>query len=125
MKLSDSGIPVIKAVYPERPGMDKLMKSYRGVVQLFLYDSYAKGYEDTGLTAYGGTGKKFDWGVLKEPSEDLSFFLGGGIGPADAEVIRGLEYRGLNGVDVNSRFERYPGNKDVMLLRDFIGSIRK
>ena len=83
----------------------------------FLFDSAGQGV--------GGTGEKFDWKVLEARSESASYFLSGGIGPGDAEIIRDIQLPGMMGVDVNSRFEVKPGLKDVEALKTFFNHIRK
>ena len=67
---------------------------------------------------------KFNWELLEGYSLPVPYLLSGGIGPGDASEIRELEYLWLHGVDVNSRFERSPGIKDVSMLAGFIDQIR-
>jgi len=111
-ELMDSGIPLIKALNPNSGMMD-----YQDVVQLFLFDTPGPGW--------GGTGKKFDWNLIQKQSVPGPFFMSGGIGPDDADAIRGLRQKLMMGIDVNSRFERSAGLKDIRLLKEFITEIRK
>ena len=114
-QLSKERVKVIKVLDPHSsiPEMEKYME----VVDHFLFDSAGAGS--------GGSGQKFDWKLLESLSLSTPFLLSGGIGPADAGFLRSLELEGLMGVDVNSRFERTPGIKDVEQLREFIIEIRK
>ena len=51
--------------------------------------------------------------------------LSGGIGSDDIETIRKAMRPGLAGIDLNSRFEVSPGNKDVTKISNFILQLRK
>lgn len=113
-KLSKDGIPVIKAL---GAGKDRSrLEEYREFVTCFLFDTPGPGH--------GGTGRKFDWDLLKEIPSFASFLLGGGIGPGDARTLLELDHKGLLGADVNSRFEVSPGLKDVGKLREFMVEIK-
>ena len=116
-RLVTSGIPVIKAMDPARISEPGLMESYAGSIRRLLFDTPGKGY--------GGTGRRFDWNLLRDYRVDVPFLLGGGIGPDDAKKIQVLEHPHLAGIDVNSRFEVEPGVKDVSKLDKFIDQIRK
>jgi len=114
-QLSGEPVQVIKAVDPHDAYPE--LERYMEVVDYFLFDSAGAGK--------GGTGKKFDWKLLKDLPHSAPFILGGGIGPGDAGTIRSLHFRGLIGVDVNSRFELSPGLKDIEGLKEFFIEIRK
>ena len=62
--------------------------------------------------ALGGTGEKFDWSIL--PKFNLSeVMLAGGIGAEDIDFLKNLN---VWGIDVNSKFEIAPGQKNHDLL---------
>ena len=62
--------------------------------------------------ALGGTGEKFDWSIL--PKFNLSeVMLAGGIGAEDIDFLKNLN---VWGIDVNSKFEIAPGQKNHRLL---------
>ena len=113
-RLSHEGIPVIKAL-DARLSRDRL-EEYRDQVSCFLFDTPGPGR--------GGTGQKFDWGLLQKIPAAVPFLLGGGIGPEDAGALLALDHEGLRGVDVNSRFELSPGVKDVEKLQDFMSKLK-
>jgi phosphoribosylanthranilate isomerase len=113
--LSGEQVEVIKVLDPRSSRSE--LERYSGVADLFLFDSAGAGH--------GGSGLKFDWRLLGDLQPVAPFLLSGGIGPGDAPAIRSLRLGNLKGVDVNSRFERSPGWKDVDLLRPFIKEIRK
>ena len=113
-RLKEQGFSVIKAF-----GIDSFTKcrAYASVTDYFLFDSPA--------TGYGGSGKKFNWGILDDFDTDHPFFLSGGISYDDADRIKAIRNHSLYGVDLNSRFETEPGIKDIELLKNFISGIRK
>lgn len=79
---------------------------------------------DTASAQKGGSGRKFDWGMLEAYKGETPFILSGGIGPDDAEALLKLHHPMLAGVDLNSRFEAAPALKNVGLLRKFIDTLR-
>ncbi|MEN8202927.1 MAG: phosphoribosylanthranilate isomerase [Bacteroidota bacterium] len=111
-ELTEHGVAVIKALGPDANRME-----YPDVVQLFLFDTPGPGW--------GGTGKKFDWNLIREGTVPGPFLMSGGIGPEDARAVRQLRHENFRGIDVNSRFERSPGLKDIPRLKEFIKEIRK
>lgn len=94
-------------------------KLYESVCDLFIFDTKGK--------SYGGTGKKYDWSLLKKYIGDTPYLLSGGIGEDDAESIllflRKQESNKCIGVDLNSGFEGAPGIKNVEKLNGFIGKV--
>ncbi len=121
--VQDTGVRVIKALNPfsliqdaGNPADSSGVAGYEGVVDYLLFDTPGAGY--------GGTGRQFDWGVLRDIPVTIPFLLSGGIGPGDAGRIRSLHHEALAGVDVNSRFEISPGVKDVKLLAAFMQEVR-
>lgn len=79
---------------------------------------------DTAGSVQGGTGLKFRWSQLQDYTGETPFLLSGGIGPDDASQIRHLHHPQLWGVDVNSRFEVKPGEKNILRLEQFIKDLR-
>jgi len=113
-KLSREGIPVIKALNANTTGAR--LEEYRDQVSYYLFDTPGPGR--------GGTGKKFDWDLLKGIPATVPFLLSGGIGPEDAGALLAMDDEGFRGVDVNSRFELSPGIKDVEKLKEFMTKIK-
>jgi len=84
------------------------VKKYK--VDAYLFDTYA---ED----AAGGTGKTFNWDVLKGQTVKKPVILSGGL---NADNIReALSAIKPFAVDVSSGVERSPGIKDPRLVRAF------
>lgn len=115
-ELHKAGYIVIKAFPIAEAYNFKVTKKYEGTCDYFLFD--------TKTEAYGGSGVKFNWGMLDEYTGDTPFLLSGGIAADDTEAILKIEHPQFAGVDLNSKFEISPGLKDVELLKQFITTIK-
>jgi len=73
---------------------------------------------------HGGSGKKFDWSILKAYNGPTPFILAGGISSRDAYRIRNISNPYLAGVDLNSRFETEPGVKNYRMVRTFLNHLK-
>jgi phosphoribosylanthranilate isomerase len=78
---------------------------------------------DTKSDLYGGSGKKFDWGVLSKFKFDKAFFISGGISFQDVKELKNLP-KNCIGIDINSRFEIESGKKDYKLIETFSNEIK-
>lgn len=116
-ELRKAGFIVIKAFPVAEAYNFKVTKAYEGTCDYFLFD--------TKTDAYGGSGVKFNWGMLNEYVGETPFLLSGGIAADDAEAILKIEHPKLAGIDLNSKFEVKPGLKNVELLSEFLKEIRK
>lgn len=106
-------VPVMKAFrIAEDFDMEKELKPYAGSADYFLFDAPGK--------KYGGHGVSFNWDKLQAYEGDTPFFLGGGIGPEHAALIRQLDHPRLYAADINSRFETRPGEKDMERIKQFL-----
>ncbi|WP_134090396.1 phosphoribosylanthranilate isomerase [Olivibacter sp. XZL3] len=85
------------------------LDAYDALVDYFLFDTKSENY--------GGTGKGFDWSLLENYTLDKPFFLSGGLSPDNVEEALSLADHRLYAIDVNSRFEKSPGLKDLSLLQ--------
>jgi phosphoribosylanthranilate isomerase len=70
---------------------------------------------------HGGNGSRFDWSVLRNYPAAKPFFLSGGIGPADQGAIASIINLNLPlyALDINSKFEREPGLKNIEIIKQF------
>ena len=97
------------------------VKDYMDIADMFLFDTEGAGY--------GGTGKQFDWNILRGLAIRKPFFLSGGIGPDDAEKLAQFNKepvaKDLFSIDVNSKFEITPGIKDMEALTRFIPLVKQ
>ena len=77
---------------------------------------------DTDSKAFGGTGQQFDWTLLNEFEIPLPYFLSGGISEMNISNIESLRQKPF-AIDINSKFETEPGNKDIERIRQFKNSL--
>ncbi len=90
------------------------LAAYETECDYFLFDTKTPGY--------GGSGKTFDWHLLKQYSQTLPFFLSGGISLDNiSELLTFIHENPLNlfALDINSQFEISPGLKDLEKLKKF------
>ncbi len=113
--LKSAGLLVLKAFPIAEAGDFDRTEEYEGTCDLYVFD--------TKTPAHGGSGQKFDWNTLSAYEGQTPFLLSGGIGPDDAAAIKAIDHPGLRGVDLNSRFEVSPGNKDATLLAGFLNEL--
>lgn len=82
----------------------------------YLFDTYEK-------SAAGGTGKAFDWKLLKDFEVLKPFILSGGLDPEN--VGKAISEVAPYGVDVSSGVESSFGKKDAALLKKFVANVRR
>jgi phosphoribosylanthranilate isomerase len=101
---------VIKAFGVDEHFDFNILGDYKPYVEYFLFD--------TKTTRYGGSGKKFNWGLLKKDI-NKPFFVSGGIDSGEIAEILNLKSLILNltGIDINSKFEIKPGLKDIEKIK--------
>ena len=96
------------------------VKDYMDIADMFLFDTEG--------VSYGGTGKKFDWNLLKGLTIGKPFFLSGGIEEGDIgkikEFAKETVAKDLFSIDVNSKFEISSGIKDIEKLKKFIAEVK-
>ncbi|MFN3666881.1 MAG: phosphoribosylanthranilate isomerase, partial [Sediminibacterium sp.] len=97
------------------------IKDYQEIADMFLFDTDGMGY--------GGTGKKFNWSMLKGLNIGKPFFLSGGIGPDDVAELAAFAKdpvaKNLFSIDINSKFETIPGLKDMQAVEKFVKEIKQ
>jgi phosphoribosylanthranilate isomerase len=116
-KLKDNALLVFKAISVAKVDDMEQTAAYVDQVDYFVFD--------TKTTSFGGSGKKFDWRLLQAYKGSKPFLLSGGIDRHDSIAIASLNHPLFVGVDLNSRFEKSPGIKDVELLKAFIQDLNK
>lgn len=110
--LKNQGLKIIKVFPLDEDFNFEKIKNYEEVVDYYLFDTKTR--------LYGGSGRKFNWELLKKYNGEIPFFLSGGIGPDDAKSILEIDHPKLTGVDLNSGFEDEPGLKNIEKLQAFI-----
>src|SRR5688572_15070924 len=113
-------VSVVKAFrLSENDNVDWMIRPYMDMCDMFMFDTMGAGY--------GGTGKKFDWTILKNSFIGKPFFLSGGIEPGDEERLklfaREPMAKALFAIDINSRFEVSPGVKDMKKVSAFVANL--
>ena len=114
--LKNRGLKIIKAFSVNDNFDFSELTNYESCADFFLFD--------TKTEIPGGSGKKFNWKILKKYTMNTPFFLSGGIGPGDAGAIKEFNHPKLYGIDLNSRFEDEPGLKNIEKLEEFINEIK-
>lgn len=105
----------------------KLIKAFRvradfDASMVADYDVDAVLLDTFSSDGYGGTGRRFDLGLV-EKVDAQRLILAGGLTPGNVEEA--ISSIGPYGVDVCSSIESSPGKKDEQLLKDFIVMARK
>ena len=94
---------------------DKL-KKFENVSDYYLFD--------TKTNLHGGSGKKFNWEILKNYNSKKYFFLSGGISENDIEEIKKIrKIYPIIGIDINSKFELPNLKKDRDKIKSLIDKI--
>lgn len=72
--------------------------------------------------AHGGSGVPFEWDLLREYQGEVPFLLAGGIGPTNVDdVLRVRESQPrLVGIDINSKVEVAPGEKNPEMIQEIM-----
>jgi len=109
-RLRTAGLKVIKAIpVSSNTNLNYATSDYSACVDYFLFDSPG-----------GGTGHAFDWSMLNSYTGQIPFLLAGGIAPGFGESLIQIKHPQFKGIDINSRFEISPGEKDTTLIKKFL-----
>lgn len=114
-----SGVGVIKALSVSSAADVAQGQAYDGLVEHLMFD--AKPVEGSVLP--GGTGARFDWGLLDGRRFSRPHFLAGGLDPWN--VGEAVKVSGAPLVDVSSGVERGPGLKDPALITAFLDAVKR
>ena len=106
-------LPFWKTIRVQNSQSLELLKDYASA-DAFLLETYAD-------DSYGGTGKVFDWNLLKNTPLDEKFVLAGGISSKNIK-----EAISLNPwcIDVNSGVESSLATKDKVLMAQIINNFK-
>ena len=116
IELKEQGLEVIKAFGIDSIFDFSVMKKYEGAADHFLLDTKTSGH--------GGSGKTFDWELLKQYPYNTSYFLSGGLSNDNLKETEGIEDERLYALDLNSRFEISAAIKNVQEVKTAINYIR-
>lgn len=112
-KLLKSHIKVIK-VFSIREGFNfSILKKYKDNVDYFLFDTFSQ--------YYGGSGISFNKKELLAQHIEKPFFISGGIDIEEAILLR--NNKNIYGLDINSRFEKFEGFKNINKIKKLLNEI--
>ena len=116
-KIKDLGVEIIKAFSIDENFNFNVLEKYELCSDYFLFDTKGK--------SPGGNGISFDWEILRNYKYEKKFFLSGGIGIESINAIKKIKNLSLPlfCVDINSRFELNPGEKNIELIKSFKNSL--
>ncbi len=115
MMLTGLPIKTIKAFGISSEGDLEEIQNYQGA-DYFLYDARVGEFS-------GGTGKTFNWSLVKQVAGIKPFILAGGLGPDN--VAKAIRICRPSAVDLNSCLESEPGKKDPELMEQAVNKIRE
>ena len=107
-------IKIIKVIRVGNQTSDKLQKTINqqpSTINYLLFDTDSK--------AFGGTGKTFDWSILNDIDIPFPYFLSGGISLENCHQLPTINNQPF-ALDINSKFEIEPGNKDLEKIKLFV-----
>lgn len=112
-------LPVIKVFHvndeTDFTDLKNSVEPYRDCTEYFLFDTKSD-------SEWGGTGKTFDWKLIRNISGDQPFFLAGGLNASNvAQAIREVN---PSVVDLSSGLEEAPGVKDFRKIEEFFDVMR-
>ncbi len=106
-------IKIIKVIRIGNQTSDELQKTINhqpSTVNYFLFDTDSK--------SFGGTGTTFDWQLLNNLEITKPYFLSGGISEENIDQLSIIRQQPFS-LDINSKFEIEPGNKDLEKIKEF------
>ena len=109
------GLNVMKAIRVEGTHSLDAAMAYDGVADWMLFDS-----APASASLPGGTGHRFDWGLMQNWKGQCPWMLAGGL--TAENVARAAQISGATAVDVSSHVEKSPGIKDHDAIQGFVSA---
>lgn len=109
--LKNEGLEVIKVFSVDDDFDPKVLNKYSDT-DYFLFDTKGK--------LPGGNGVKFNWDVLEKSKIKKPFFLSGGLGVKDMEIVKNFKSKNLYALDFNSKLEDEPGLKNLSKVKQIL-----
>ncbi|KFC22953.1 phosphoribosylanthranilate isomerase [Chryseobacterium sp. FH1] len=91
--------------------LQRTIKQQPSTINYLLFDTDSK--------AFGGTGQTFDWNIINEIEIPIPYLLSGGISLENIHQLSTINHQPI-ALDINSKFEVEPGNKDLDKIKDFL-----
>ena len=112
---SRHGVDIMKAIrVADSTTLDAAL-AYDDVADWMLFDS-----APTDAELPGGTGHRFDWGLMQHWQGRKPWMLAGGL--TAANVAEAVSVSGAKAVDVSTNVEKSPGIKDHNAIQDFVSA---
>lgn len=112
-------LPVIKVFHvSDKTSPDELKKKvklYKQCSEYYLFDSKSE-------NEWGGTGKTFNWNLIRDISGEHPFFLAGGLNAGNVE--KAIKEVNPSVIDLSSGLEESPGLKDFQKIETFFDVMR-
>ena len=112
-KKLNAEIGIVKVIRIGNQSKDEIQKTVNYQLSTINYLLF-----DTDSKSFGGTGKSFNWQILNELEITKPYFLSGGILEENIENIKLLTQKPF-ALDINSKFEVEPGNKNIAKIVNF------
>ena len=106
---------VYKAINLNKNEDLQLVNKYRLVTDWVLFD-----YKDE--QSLGGTGKSFDWEILRDKNLKYNWILSGGLDYNN--IKKAVKVTGAKAVDISSGVERNKGVKSIDLIKKFCNAVK-
>lgn len=107
----ERGLIVIRAL-PVTPTFVADTAEYTDKIDYFLFD--------TPTLKFGGSGKSYDWQLLRRYNGPTPFLLSGGLSLQSVPQLQQFTHPYLAGYDLNSGFEIAPAVKDAAQIHNFV-----
>lgn len=114
--LQENNIKIIKVFLLDNYFDFSGISAFEPVCDYFLFD--------TKSDKYGGSGKIYDWKILKKYTLQKPFFLSGGLGLHNIKKISEIDHPQLVGLDFNSQLEDENYKKITEEVSELIQKIR-
>lgn len=111
-------IKIIKVIRIGNQSPEELQKTINhqpATINYLLFDTDSK--------AFGGTGQTFDWNILNGIEIPIPYILSGGISLENMHQLSTINHQPV-ALDINSKFEVEPGNKDLEKIKDLLPLIK-
>lgn len=109
--------PIIKVIHitldSTKESLQEKIDQFNDTVEFFLFDTKVG-------DQWGGTGKTFDWDIVKDLTSK-PFFLSGGL--SSDNVNKAIETLNPYAVDISSNIEEKPGLKDLEKMEIFVNTV--
>jgi len=118
IKILEPGISIIKSLIVKENNLEELtleLKLFSSWVDYFITDTF-----DAKTGATGATGRTHDWNISRR-IVDLSkrpVILAGGLNPSN--IAEAIQFVKPAGVDVHTGVENSKGQKDPVLVQEFV-----